>query len=127
MLDFDMIASPNYAFQIYDGDGSAFGESAPPGSAEAEHEFARFFTEETHENHTEIEFDGRGDYGPFLAAGVATGGIACGAEGIKTVEEAEMFGGIAGVAYEYVLSSPFFSPFLSNAEIPAQSHSERSC
>lgn len=102
MLDFDMMASPNYAFQIYDGDGSAFGESGPPGSAEAEHEFARFFTEEAHENHTEIEFDGRSDYGPFLAAGVATGGIACGAEAIKTVEEASMFGGVAGVAYEQV-------------------------
>lgn len=40
MLDFDMMASPNYAFQIYDGDGSAFGLTGPPGSAEAEKEFA---------------------------------------------------------------------------------------
>lgn len=35
-----------------------------------------------------------------MAAGVATGGIACGAEGIKTVEEAALFGGTAGVAYD---------------------------
>ncbi|KAL2070124.1 hypothetical protein VTL71DRAFT_14804 [Oculimacula yallundae] len=100
MLDFDMMASPNYAFQIYDGDGSAYGESGPPGSGEAELEFQRFFTQELKQNFTQIEFDGRSDYGPFLAAGVATGGIACGAEGIKTVEEAAMFGGVAGVAYD---------------------------
>lgn len=31
MLDFDMMASPNYAYQIYDGDGSAFGVSNPRG------------------------------------------------------------------------------------------------
>lgn len=100
MLDFDMMASPNYAYQIYDGDGSVFGESGPPGSAEAEKEFQRFFTVEAKENWTSIEFDGRSDYGPFLEAGVATGGIACGAEGIKTVEEAAQFGGVAGVAYD---------------------------
>lgn len=100
MLDFDMMASPNYAFQIYDGDGSAYGESGPPGSGEAEAAFAQFFAEEMHQNFTQIEFDGRSDYGPFLEAGVATGGIACGAEAIKTEEEAEMFGGEAGVAYD---------------------------
>jgi Zn-dependent M28 family amino/carboxypeptidase len=100
MLDFDMMASPNYAYQVYDGDGSTFGESGPPGSAEAEHEFERYFVEEAGLNFTTIEFDGRSDYGPFLTAGVATGGIACGAEGIKTVEEAAMFGGKAGVAYD---------------------------
>jgi Zn-dependent M28 family amino/carboxypeptidase len=100
MLDFDMMASPNFAFQIYDGDGSAYGLSGPPGSAEAEAAFTQFFVEEMHENYTQIEFDGRSDYGPFLEAGVATGGIACGAEAIKTVEEAVMFGGEAGVAYD---------------------------
>lgn len=51
-------------------------------------------------NHTEIEFDGRSDYGPFLEAGIAAGGIACGAEGIKTDEEQAMFGGAAGVPYD---------------------------
>lgn len=94
------MASPNYAYQIYDGDGSAFNLSGPQGSGEAEREFQRFFTVEAKENWTSIEFDGRSDYGPFLAAGVATGGIACGAEAEKTVEEAEMFGGVAGVAYD---------------------------
>ncbi|KAF2018472.1 Zn-dependent exopeptidase [Aaosphaeria arxii CBS 175.79] len=99
-LDFDMMASPNYAFQIYDGDGSAFNSTGPPGSAEAEAEFTHYFADIAAVNHTEIEFDGRSDYGPFLEAGIAAGGIACGAEGIKTEEEEAMFGGAAGVPYD---------------------------
>ena len=61
---------------------------------------SNYFTNIAHVNHTEIEFDGRSDYGPFLDAGIAAGGIACGAEGIKTQEEFEMFGGAAGVPYD---------------------------
>jgi Zn-dependent M28 family amino/carboxypeptidase len=99
-LDFDMMASPNFAYQIYDGDGSAFNSTGPPGSAEAEKEFTRYFDEIAKLNHTEIEFDGRSDYGPFLEAGIAAGGIAGGAEGIKTDEEQAMFGGAAGVPYD---------------------------
>jgi len=106
LQDFDMLASPNYIYQIYDGDGSKYGEAGPPGSAEAEHEFAQFFTKEAHENFTEVEFDGRSEYGPFLEAGVATGGIACGAEGIKTVQESVMFGRQAGVAYDINYHGP---------------------
>lgn len=98
-LDFDMMASPNYAIQIYDGDGSAYNSTGPAGSAEAEHEFTAYF-DNLGLNHTEIEFDGRSDYGPFLEAGIAAGGIAGGAEGIKTQEEFEMFGGGAGVPYD---------------------------
>lgn len=99
-LDFDMMASPNYAYQIYDGDGSTFNESGPPGSAEAEKEFQYYFSKVAKLNYTAIEFDGRSDYGPFLEAGIPAGGIAAGAEGIKTEEEAAMFGGEAGVAYD---------------------------
>lgn len=99
LLDFDMMASPNFAYQIYDGDGSAFNLTGPAGSAEAEHEFASWF-DSVGLNHTEIEFDGRSDYGPFLEAGIAAGGIAGGAEGLKTEEEVAMFGGGAGVQYD---------------------------
>ena len=100
MLDFDMMASPNFAYQIYDGDGSAYNLTGPSGSAEAEAEFAHYFDDIVELPHTEIEFDGRSDYGPFLEAGIAAGGIACGAEGIKTEEEFQMFGGAAGVPYD---------------------------
>lgn len=99
-LDFDMMASPNYAFQIYDGDGSAFNSTGPAGSAEAEHEFTHYFKDIAKVNHTEIEFDGRSDYGPFLEAGIASGGIAGGAEGLKTEAEVLLFGGASGVQYD---------------------------
>ncbi|KAH9219245.1 putative leucine aminopeptidase 2 [Leptodontidium sp. 2 PMI_412] len=100
VLNFDMLASPNYIYSIYDGDGSAFNETGPPGSAEAEAAFQNYFTNIAHFNYTEIEFDGRSDYGPFLDVGIPCGGIDTGAEGIKTVEEQAMFGGKAGVAYD---------------------------
>ncbi|KAG4439944.1 hypothetical protein IFR05_004570 [Cadophora sp. M221] len=100
VLNFDMLASPNYIYSIYDGDGSAFNETGPPGSAEAEAAFQNYFTSIAHFNYTEIEFDGRSDYGPFLDVGIPCGGIDTGAEGIKTVEEQAMFGGKAGVAYD---------------------------
>ncbi|KAF2705406.1 Zn-dependent exopeptidase [Pleomassaria siparia CBS 279.74] len=99
-LDFDMMASPNFAYQIYDGDGSAYNLTGPAGSAEAEKEFTNYFTNIAKLNHTEIEFDGRSDYGPFLEAGIAAGGIAGGAEGLKTEEEVLLFGGAAGVQYD---------------------------
>ncbi|KAH8821348.1 putative leucine aminopeptidase 2 [Xylogone sp. PMI_703] len=99
-LNFDMIASPNYVYAIYDGDGSAFGTSGPAGSAEAEKLFQDFFTKEEGLPWTETEFDGRSDYDPFLDAGIPSGGLFTGAEGIKTEEEAAIFGGKANVAYD---------------------------
>ena len=45
-------------------------------------------------------FDGRSDYGPFIAVGIPAGGLFTGAEGIKTAEEAAIYGGTAGVAYD---------------------------
>jgi aminopeptidase Y len=74
--------------------------TGPAGSAEAEAEFTHYFADIAGVNHTEIEFDGRSDYGPFLEAGIAAGGIAGGAEGLKTEEEEAMFGGAAGVQYD---------------------------
>ena len=46
------------------------------------------------------DFSGRSDYGPFLAVGIPTGGLFTGAEGIKTEEEAAIWGGTAGEQYD---------------------------
>ena len=46
------------------------------------------------------EFDGRSDYEAFINAGIPAGGLFTGAEGIKTAEEAAIYGGTAGVAYD---------------------------
>jgi carboxypeptidase Q len=98
-LNYDMIASPNYVIALYDGDGSAFNLTGPPGSAEAEQFLAKYFADLNIPT-TETDFDGRSDYGPFLDIGIPAGGIFTGAEELKTAEEAALFGGEAGVAYD---------------------------
>ncbi|KAJ5958460.1 Peptidase M28 [Penicillium vulpinum] len=98
-LNFDMIASPNYALMIYDGDGSAFNETGPPGSAEIEHLFEKYFKSKRLP-YIPTEFDGRSDYDGFISRGIPAGGLFTGAEGIKTEAEAKLFGGEANVAYD---------------------------
>jgi aminopeptidase Y len=100
-LNFDMVGSPNYAYKLYDGDDSdATGAPAgPPGSAEIEDQLEAFFDSRTLP-YNGTDFDGRSDYGPFIAAGIPAGGIFTGAEQPKTPEEALLFGGTAGVAYD---------------------------
>ena len=45
-------------------------------------------------------FDGRSDYGPFIAEGIPAGGLFSGAEGVKTPEQVALYGGVAGVAFD---------------------------
>lgn len=52
------------------------------------------------QNYTYIPFDGRSDYDGFIKHGIPGGGIATGAEGIKTKKEQNLFGGTAGEAYD---------------------------
>ncbi|WP_424527945.1 M28 family metallopeptidase [Sphaerisporangium viridialbum] len=100
-LNFDMVASPNYALKIYDGDDSdATGAPAgPAGSDEIEKLFEKYF-DTLRQGHVGTDFDGRSDYGPFIAAGIPAGGLFTGAEGIKTPAEQALFGGTAGKAYD---------------------------
>lgn len=100
-LNFDMIGSPNYVFFIYDGDDSdAEGEGpGPEGSAQIEETFERFF-DSRGIPYKGTDFSGRSDYGPFIAVGIPSGGLFTGAEGIKTEEEAEIWGGTAGQQYD---------------------------
>jgi len=45
-------------------------------------------------------FDGRSDYGPFIANGVPAGGIFTGAEVVKSMVDRTIFGGIANAAFD---------------------------
>ncbi|HKY53991.1 MAG TPA: M28 family peptidase, partial [Anaerolineales bacterium] len=45
-------------------------------------------------------FNGRSDYGPFIAVGIPAGGLFTGAEGIKTATQASVYGGTAGQQYD---------------------------
>ena len=100
-LNFDMIGSPNHVFFVYDGDNSdGVGAGAgPAGSAEIEDVFERFFADRGIP-FKGTDFSGRSDYGPFIAVGIPSGGLFTGAEGVKTAEEASLWGGTAGQAYD---------------------------
>lgn len=98
-LNFDMVGSPNYVRFAYDGDGSAGGPAGPPGSGQLESLFTSFFGSQGLQSDP-TDFDGRSDYGPFIEAGVPAGGLFTGAEGLKTAEQAKVYGGTAGIAYD---------------------------
>lgn len=98
-LNFDMIASPNYAYLIYDGDGSAFNLTGPAGSAQIEALFEDYYTA-AGKTYNATAFDGRSDYGPFLDVGIPAGGIFTGAEQPKTVEGQGIWGGEGEIAYD---------------------------
>ena len=101
-LNFDMIGSPNAAYFVYDGDDSdKVGAGAGPyGSAALERTLANFLKQQRGVTTLGTDFDGRSDYGAFIAAGIPASGIFTGAEGIKTVKQASIWGGRAGVAYD---------------------------
>jgi hypothetical protein len=100
-LNFDLIGSPNHVFFIYDGDDSdgVGAGPGPAGSAEIEEFFEQFYTE-AGLPFKGTDFDGRSDYGPFIAVGIPSGGLFTGAEGVKTAEEAAIWGGTAGDQYD---------------------------
>jgi Zn-dependent M28 family amino/carboxypeptidase len=98
-LNFDMIGSPNYVRFVYDGDGSDTEASGPSGSGTVEDVFNDYFASQGLETEP-TAFDGRSDYGPFIDAGVPAGGLFTGAEEIKTPEQAAIYGGVAGLAYD---------------------------
>jgi Zn-dependent M28 family amino/carboxypeptidase len=104
-LNFDMLGSPNYVRFVYDGDGSDSVDpdgnpiTGPPGSAQIEKIFTDYFTSQGLQS-SPTELSGSTDYQPFLEAGIPVGGLFTGATGVKTPEEAAIYGGTAGVAYD---------------------------
>ncbi|WP_443035121.1 M28 family peptidase [Streptomyces sp. BE20] len=100
-LNFDMIASPNSAQFVYDGDDSDHVGSGPgpAGSAQLERHITDFL-DDWDVPHEGTDFTGRSDYGPFIEAGIPAGGTDTGAEVIKTAEQAARYGGTAGVAFD---------------------------
>ena len=99
MLNFDMIGSKNYVRFVYDGDGAPTGTAGPAGSDAIEDVFVNYFNSQGLPTEP-TAFDGRSDYGPFIAAGIPAGGLFTGAEGVKTPEQVAIFGGTAGEQYD---------------------------
>jgi len=95
-LNFDMLASPNFARLVYDGNTD---ETPPPpggspaGSGAIERVFLNYFEDKGLPTQP-TAFDGRSDYGPFIAQGIPAGGLFSGAEDPKTAEQVDLFGGL---------------------------------
>jgi hypothetical protein len=91
-LNFDMLGSPNYLFGIYDSQtiANTTPVSAIPGSNKVTSLFRDWFNREKlpWNNST---LGGGSDYAPFLAAGIAAGGLLAGASEIKTKEQCDRY------------------------------------
>jgi Zn-dependent M28 family amino/carboxypeptidase len=100
-LNLDMVGSQNAGYLAYDGDDSdrEGAGPGPEGSATVE----RVLLEQLASvgvTGAGTDFDGRSDYGPFIAAGIPAGGLFTGAEETKTPEQAQAWGGTAGQPYD---------------------------
>ena len=109
-LNFDMVGSPNFVRFVYDGDNST-GAATPAnlagceercsqGSGAIESVFNGYFAKVAKLAAEPTPFNGRSDYGPFIAANIPAGGLFTGAEGIKSAAQAATYGGTAGTAYD---------------------------
>ncbi len=100
-LNFDMIGSRNAGYLAYDGDDSdqVGAPAGPPGSDSIERLFVEYLGEEGLDVQG-TDFDGRSDYGPFIAAGIPAGGVFSGADEQKTPEQAQEWGGTADEAFD---------------------------
>ncbi len=100
-LNFDMVGSPNYQIGVYDADESTYPApvAVPEGSIQTEDVLTDYF-DSVGQAWVDTEFSGRSDYQAFIVNGVPASGLFTGAEQLKTAEEAALFGGEAGVAYD---------------------------
>lgn len=74
-MDYDMMASPNYEYEVYDANNI----DNPVGSEELKNLYIDYYTSHGY-NYTLIPFDGRSDYVGFIEHGIPGGGVAAGAE-----------------------------------------------
>jgi hypothetical protein len=100
-IDFELIASPNFARFIYDGGAQAGGTPGPPGSGAVENVIEGYF-KRAHLPYEPQDITAIGsDHEPFMAAGIPVGGMYLGTLGVKTPAEAAIFGGQAGQMYDH--------------------------
>jgi Zn-dependent M28 family amino/carboxypeptidase len=102
-LNFDMVGSPNAGYFTLDGDASTPPDpelgGTPAGSAGIEKAFVDALAR-ANKTARDLEFDGRGDYSAFATTGIPVGQLFTGSEEVKTVEEARLWGGQAGVPFD---------------------------
>lgn len=100
-LNFDMIASPNFIYGVYDADESTFEASAPvPEGSEAIEDLFEAYFSANDIPYEDTEFSGRSDYQVFLQLDIPAGGLFTGAEQIKSAEQVSIWGGVADEQYD---------------------------
>ena len=105
-LNFDMIGSHNYARFVLDGRMELPASAgAPAGSGAIAKVFEDYFAEQGQVSEPG-ELSGRSDYAPFIAAGIPSGGLFSGADGSKTEEQVEWYGGTAGEQFDPYYHTP---------------------
>lgn len=122
-MDYDMLASPNYVYEIYDSND----EDNPDGSGILRDMYIDWF--ESHGlNWTLQPFDGRSDYVGFLEIGIPSSGIDAGAEELKTANDIAKFGGLEDVPYDKCyheacddLKNPNYEAWIVNSKLVAHS------
>ncbi|MFW2334099.1 M20/M25/M40 family metallo-hydrolase [Ilumatobacter sp.] len=100
-INFDMIASPNFIYGVYDADQSTFPAPVPvpPGSDALEDLFEAYYSIEGIP-YEDTEFSGRSDYQVFILLGIPASGLFTGAEVLKTPEQEAIWGGAAGDQFD---------------------------
>jgi Zn-dependent M28 family amino/carboxypeptidase len=100
-LNLDMVGSPNSGYYVYDGDDSdAQGAGpGPAGSATLERVLVEGLATAGVQA-AGTDFDGRSDYGPFIQAGIASGGLFTGASEPMSAEDAQRWGGDANQPHD---------------------------
>ncbi|MFI6832761.1 M28 family peptidase [Kribbella sp. NPDC050241] len=89
-LNFDMIASPNPGYFVYDDN--------PAGNG-ARDDLVAYFTQQNVQTEF-IDVQGRSDHAAFRSLGIPTAGTFAGAEETKTSAQAAKWGGTAGQAFD---------------------------
>jgi len=100
-MNFDMIGSLNAGYFTFDGDDSDFAGAGPGpyGSGQIEKAFADYFDSTgvpLERNDLEPTFE----YSAFVSNGIPSGGLYTGAEKVKTQEQADKWGGVAGQTFD---------------------------
>ncbi|GAA2887956.1 M28 family metallopeptidase [Pseudonocardia halophobica] len=100
-VNLDMVGSPNAGYLVYDGDDSdkQGAGPGPEGSAAVEQVLLEQLSALGVQG-SGTDFDGRSDYGPFIAAGIPSGGLFTGAEERKSAQQAQQWGGQADRPYD---------------------------
>ena len=98
-LNFDMLGSPNFVRFVYDGDSSDSSTVNPDGSGKIEEVFLDYFAAQGLATKPS-DFSEHPALPTFRTAKSPVGGICGGAFGIKSSEEAGIFGGTVGAQYD---------------------------